>query len=149
VGGEQDGLAALAQVEDGIPQAAAALGIEAGGRLVEEDEARIVDEGEGEGEALALAAGEVLWVGVGLFFERDLAQQVVGGEGAGIEGAVEGEQFTVGQLAKERGGLKLDADTLLDSAALAADVEPLGPSRPKISPGRTSKLTPLTAVKRP
>ena len=58
VGGEHDGDAVGAQVADQIPGGVAGLRVEAGGRLVQEDELRAADHGHREREALLLAAGE-------------------------------------------------------------------------------------------
>ena len=47
-----------AQLADEVPGGAAGLRVEAGGRLVEEDQLGAADDGHGEREPLLLAAGE-------------------------------------------------------------------------------------------
>ena len=60
VGGVDDGAALRLEPAQHLPQIAAGLRVERGGRLVEEDQLRVVHERGGDGQALALAAGEVL-----------------------------------------------------------------------------------------
>ena len=55
---QQDGVAVLLHPRDVAVQLAARLRVEAGRRLVEEDELRSVDERECQGEPLALPARE-------------------------------------------------------------------------------------------
>ncbi len=57
VGREEDGGAGRAQAPDLVPHAGAGLGVEAGGGLVEEQQARAVDHADGDVEAAAHAAG--------------------------------------------------------------------------------------------
>ena len=58
VRGENDGAARLLELVDQVPQMAARLGIEAGGRLVEKQQLRIADQRAGHGQPLLLPAGE-------------------------------------------------------------------------------------------
>ena len=60
VGGEEDRLAQRAEVLDRRPRLAAGRRVEAGGRLVEEEQVGVADEGEGEVQAAPLAAREQL-----------------------------------------------------------------------------------------
>ena len=60
VGGEEDGLAERAEVLDRRPGLAAGGRVEAGGRLVEEEQVGVADEREREVEAAPLAAREQL-----------------------------------------------------------------------------------------
>src|SRR5258708_14314330 len=69
VSGEQDSAPFFLEDADDVPELAAALGIESGGRLVEKEDARIADQGSGDGEALLLAAGKFADPGVGFFSE--------------------------------------------------------------------------------
>ena len=58
VGGEHDRRAEGAQVLDDLPAPSPGFGVEARGRLVEEDQLRVAGEGEREVEAAPLAAGQ-------------------------------------------------------------------------------------------
>jgi len=53
---EQDRAALAFQLADNVPQLAARLRVESGGRFVEEQEFGIADQGAGDGQALALAS---------------------------------------------------------------------------------------------
>src|SRR5436309_3243288 len=57
-----------------VPELAAVLRVEADGRLIEEEQLRVADEGAGHGQALLLAAGELADVGVGLLGQLHLLQ---------------------------------------------------------------------------
>ena len=64
----------LAQPEPGL---LAQLGVEVGERLVEQEQARVVDQGPGQGHALLLAAGELVRVARRQRLQADLGQDVV------------------------------------------------------------------------
>ncbi len=53
---QHHGLTVLAQPLNRLPEPAAALGIESGGRLVQKDQARIIHQRQGQRETLALSA---------------------------------------------------------------------------------------------
>ena len=57
------------EAADEVPQRAPGGRVEAGRRLVEEDELGVVDERQGDRQALALAAGQVLRLGVAALAE--------------------------------------------------------------------------------
>ena len=60
VGDNDKGLAeAVAEVEEEVVQLLLVLGVEGAGRLVGQDDSRVVDEGAGNGYALLLAAREL------------------------------------------------------------------------------------------
>ena len=59
VGRDQHGEAFAGEVVDHVPELAARLGVDAGGRLVEQEELRLVQDAGGEREALLPAAGEL------------------------------------------------------------------------------------------
>ena len=82
VRGEQDGATFLLEGADDVPELAAALGIEAGGWLVEKEDARIADERGGYGEALFLTAGKLADPGVGFFRELEFFEDFVDGRGS-------------------------------------------------------------------
>ena len=82
MGGQDDRFAALARALDEGPEGVAGLGVEAGGRLVEEEDLGVVDQGGGEGDALLLAAGEGAEEGAGAVGEIDAGEECGDGEGA-------------------------------------------------------------------
>src|SRR5204862_2457229 len=90
--GQQDGRAVGHQVLDDPPQVYAAVGVEAGGRLVEEQHGWAVDQGGGQVEAAAHASRVRLDRPVGGVGEVEALQQL--GRPLPDEGAGE-----VGQLA--------------------------------------------------
>ena len=74
---EQDRLAEVAQRRDRLPRPPTGLGVEARGRLVEEDELRVPDERETEVEAAPLPAGEASHERVALLLEPDELDDLV------------------------------------------------------------------------
>src|ERR1051325_2015890 len=60
VGDEDDGLVLRGELFEDGDDVAAGLRIEVAGRLVGEDERRIVDQSAGDGDSLALSAGELV-----------------------------------------------------------------------------------------
>ena len=76
--GQQDGPATLAQVADDVPELAAGLGVQAGRRLVEEQDLGVADQGDRDREPLLLASGKLLDEGIGLAFQRDPRNDVIG-----------------------------------------------------------------------
>jgi len=79
VRGQEDGLAKTAQRADRLPGAAPRAGVEAGRRLVEEDQLRVADQRETEIEPPALAAGEPPRTRVALLLEPDQLDHLVDG----------------------------------------------------------------------
>ena len=76
--GQEDGHAVLArQARDLVPQGGAALRVEAGRRLVEEQDARAVHEREREVEAALHAARVAADLAVGRVGEADALEQLV------------------------------------------------------------------------
>jgi len=71
VGGEEDRLAEIAQTADHVPSLAPRRGIEARGRLVEEEQLGIADQRHADVEAALLATGEAARPGVCLLGESD------------------------------------------------------------------------------
>jgi len=59
VGGEQDAAAAIHEAPDVLPERAARLDVEAGGRLVQEEQLRIAAQGQCEQNPLALATRQL------------------------------------------------------------------------------------------
>src|SRR5690242_21507338 len=74
VSGEEDSLAARANIAHQIPDLSPSLRIEAGGQLVEEDDLGIVDQSERDEETLLLPARQRHEPRVALFFQAELVQ---------------------------------------------------------------------------
>src|SRR4051794_2282954 len=77
VGGEEDGLAEVAQTGDRIPGVAAGGGVEAGGRLVEEEQLGVADQGHADVETALLATREAARAGIGLAAQADQLDHLV------------------------------------------------------------------------
>ena len=71
------GLAELAEPGDDLPGGPAGRRVEAGGRLVQEDDVGVADQRQGDVEAAALAAGQLGGEGVGLVGQADQGDGVV------------------------------------------------------------------------
>ncbi len=78
MGSQENGLAALADSADQVPDGAPRLGVEAGGQLVEKDQFRIVDQREGNEQSLLLAARQGHEPGISLVDEAKLFEQAFG-----------------------------------------------------------------------
>ena len=76
---DHDGGAALAQLGDGVLDVALGFGVERGGRLVEQDDRRVLDQRAGDGDALALAAGQLhaVFADLGVVAVREAGDEVV------------------------------------------------------------------------
>ena len=97
---------------DEIPELAAGLRIESGGRLVEKQEVGIADQGNRQGEALFLPARQRHDARVALFLELDQGNQFVGRRTSSVEAAEEPQRLDDRQLVGELGVLQLDAEPL-------------------------------------
>ena len=118
--GEQDGGAATHERLDHAPELVAALGVESGGGLVEEEHGRAVHERGGEVEATAHAAGVRARHAVGGVAERELLEQLVGAGG-------DLRRRQVRQLAHQREVLAT-GEVLVDRGVLAGEAD--APSHP-------------------
>ena len=78
VRGEDDGDAFFAQSLDGVPHGDAALGVEAGAGLVEEEDLGMMGDGARDLEALGEAAAECLRIGCGAIAEAKLIEELGG-----------------------------------------------------------------------
>src|ERR687887_250887 len=114
VGGEQDRLAEVPQALDQLPGAPAGRRVEAGGRLVQEDQVGVADDAEGEVQAALLAAGERLYPRPALVAETDQVDHLADVAGAGVVAAEQADGLLDGQLAVEAGRLQHDADALAE-----------------------------------
>ena len=123
---------ALLQRSDVAPDRAAGLGVEADGRLVEEQHARRVHEAAGDLQAPLHAAGERQHRLVAPVGQVDHLEHLVhpGRDGAAVDAVQLGVQAEVlrrGELAVERRVLEHEADVPADVVALADDVEAAHP----------------------
>jgi len=123
MGCDQDGAALGAEAADGVVEFAADLGIEAAGRLVEEQERGVVDKGERQGEALALAAGESLETRIGFVHQHETLKEPRGGNGARVECGKESESLARGDGVLKGGGLEHDAGEALDGIRMRPGIE--------------------------
>ena len=100
--------------QDEVPERPPRGRIEAGRRLVEEDQLRVVDERERDRQALALAAGQVLRPASALLAEVEQVDQLVGRPARRVEAPEEVEDLDDRQLRVERRRLERDADPRLE-----------------------------------
>ena len=128
LGGQQHGAALADQLADGLPHLPAGARVEAGGRLVEEDQRRPGDQARGQVEPAAHAAGEVLDRLVRRLLEVELLEQPVRrttrlGAADALQAGEEDEVLGGGEQLVDRGVLAGDAEQLADDVRLAADVD--------------------------
>src|SRR5262249_35964545 len=102
---------------------AADLRIEAGGGLVEEEDARVVDEGHGQGEALFLATGKLVVKGAAFFFEAETPEQVVDIAGALVKAGEEADGFADAQLVRQGSGLQGGANLVFQGDGIFLGIE--------------------------
>ena len=107
---QEDRLAEVAEVFDHVPGCSACRGIEAGGRLVEEDQFRVADQGEREVESAALAAGEARRLSVVLAFESDERDRLDDGARLAVVAGVQLERLADRQAGVGCGLLQDDPD---------------------------------------
>src|SRR5690606_9871231 len=119
VGREQDARALVAQAADEGPELAACLGVEARGRLVEEQQLGASDDAEGDVDAALLAARELRDAGARLLLEAD------GGDHLVDVARVRVEPGEVTQLLAHGGGARL-------ARRLQHDAEPRLPGEPAV-----------------
>ena len=122
--GDDEGGAALHEEVEAVLDHGFGLGVEGAGGFVEDEDARVGENGAGDGDALALAAGELDAAladdGVVAFGEA-LGELVDAGDAAGFHelllggvGAGEADVFADGAV-EEEGLLEDDAELLADS----------------------------------
>ena len=112
VGGEEDGLAEVAEARDHLPRLAARRGVEAGGRLVEEEQVRVADQGDGDIEAPQLAAREAARPRVRLLAQADVLDRPLDPERLTVVAGVQLERLAHGELRPHPALLQDDADPL-------------------------------------
>ena len=125
LGGEEDGHAVVVgEPRDLVPERGAALHVEAGRRLVEEEEPRLVDERQREVEPAPHAARVAADLAVGGVGEADARDQLVAaaqrlGLRDPVHPGLQAHVLARGQELVERRLLQRDADRVADLRALA------------------------------
>ena len=107
---------------DHVPQVAACLWVETGGRLVQEHDLRVVDQSGNDRESLRLTARQLADQGVPLLQQPDHVQQLIGRQCLPVEGAEQFEDLTESEMLEIGGRLQLDADDLADPARVVPDL---------------------------
>ena len=130
VRGQEHGRAGRGELADRLPRAAARLGIEAGGRLVEEEQLGRARERERQVEPTALAAGEGAHAPVGVVREPDALEQLGRVAGPRVVAGVQLDRLARAQVRVRGSALEDDADALAQRPAAAAGIEAehLGPA---------------------
>ena len=128
VGGEEDGLAEVAQGGDRLPGLAPRLRVEAGGRLVEEEQLRIADQRHADVEAALLPAGELAGARVRLALEADRVDHLLDRSRPAVVAGEQRERLGDGQVGVEAAALQDDPDPLAPGAAGRAADPRRGPS---------------------
>jgi hypothetical protein len=123
VGGENDGAFGGLQLFDQAVNFETNLGIEAGGGLIQKEKAGIVDQRQRERDALFLAAGELRIKRIPFVGELQTLQNLFAIRVARIEGREQVQRFPNLDLFGQVGGLKADADAILDGPDLDSGIE--------------------------
>src|SRR5205823_2700159 len=124
VRGQEDRLAEGSKRADHLLGGAARGRIEAGSRLVEEDEIRVADEGDAEIEAALLSTRQRLHARVSLLREADQRDHLVDVPGAAVVAGEHPVRLGDGQRGPELRLLQDDADPLPKRRSRVARVEP-------------------------
>ena len=129
LGGEEDRGALVVERPHLLPDRLAADRVEAGGRLVEEEHARLVDQRRGEVEAALHPARVAADAAVGGGDQVDPLEQVVGaplalGAGQALQCGLQADQLAPGHQRVERGLLQGDPDRAAHRARFVDHVVP-------------------------
>src|SRR5262249_20745260 len=119
------GQAAGGELVDLVPEITPGLRVHAGGRLVEQEQLRVVDEAGGQGEALLPAAGKLAGELAAAFFEAEAGQAAVDpGTAIGdvVDAGDEIEVFPDAEVLVVAEPLRHVADVALDVGLLPAHV---------------------------
>ena len=143
VGGQDDRLAAFANVPHEVPDRPSGLRIQSRRQLVEEHDLRVVHECEGDEEALLLPAGERHEPRVALLVEPELPEQPVAVGGVRIERLPEGDRLPHLDPLLELRLLQLHPDAELQRAPVADRVE-----SEDLNPPRVGCPQPFDALQR-
>ena len=153
LGGEEDGHPLVAgEMRDLVPEGGAALDVEAGGRLVEEEDTGPVQQREGQVEPPLHAARVAADLAVGRIGEADALDQLVPapgpvGLGHPVERALEAHVIAGREVRVEGRLLQRGADRVPDGGALLDDVVAGDPRDPAV--GGRSVVSMWTVVDLP
>src|SRR5581483_11633820 len=120
---QQNRLAQRAQVEDRVPGGAARARVEAGRRLVEEDQLRVADQREPEVEAPLLPAGQRSHARVALLVEADERRHLFGVARPCVVAGEHAQALVHGEARVERAALQHDAHLLAPCARRVGGVD--------------------------
>ncbi len=121
--GEQDGGPGLAQPGDHLPGIPPGVRVEAGRRLVEEQQLRVADQGKGEVQPAQLAAGQGADPGPSLAGQAHLLDGGRHVPRPGVEAGIERDHLPHRQLGVNATGLQHDPDALAEAAAARLRIE--------------------------
>src|SRR5262249_5092614 len=110
VRGHQNGFSITAELFDDVVDFATHLGGETSGRLVEKENARIIDQRHGQGETLLLATGELAVKGIALFFQAKTLEEFLGIASPLIKTGKQPKRFHHAQFIRQGSGLQRSAD---------------------------------------
>ena len=133
---DHGGVEAVVQLGDLDPHLDAQAGVEVGERLVEQEHARVADDGAADGDALALAAGELLGLAVeqvgDLQDAGGVLDPLLGGLGVDLR-ELEAEAHIVldGHVRVERVGLEHHRDAALGRRQVVDDLVADHAARPR------------------
>ncbi len=113
VRGQEHGLAEFSQPGDQRPELAPGGRIEAGGRLVEEEQVGIADQSDADVEAAQLSAGEATRARLGLGAETNVLDRLVDARGLAVIAGVELERLANGEFGSHPALLEHDSDPLM------------------------------------
>src|SRR6266481_10125146 len=99
------------------------LGIEPGGRLIEEQDLGVVDESHGEGQTLLLSARELAVEGIALFFQTEALEQFLRIAPPLVKAGEETQCFHHAKLVWKRRELQRGADFMLQFLGVALRVQ--------------------------
>ena len=116
VGGEEDRLAERLEALDHVPGVAPGGRVEAGGRLVEEDQVGVADDPDRDVGAAFLAAGEGADAGVAFVAEADQLDRLVDRPRRLVEAGEEGDRLVHGPERVELALLQDQADAVAPGA---------------------------------
>jgi hypothetical protein len=112
-----------------VPEVKPGYRIESGGRLIEEDDIGVIDEGGYNGEALLLAAGELADPHVATVLEIHHGEKLPRLSCRMVESAKEPEDLFEGEVFEVSGCLELNADSFLDAVYIFDAVQAEHPGR--------------------
>ena len=123
VRGQDDGAAVFLELRDEVPQLAARLRVEAGGRFVEKQQVGVADQRAGQREALFLAAGEIADSGVAFFLQLNQSNGILWRRTLAEEAAKELNRFQNRKFVGKLCFLELDPQALAEFGGVGLPVQ--------------------------